>query len=274
MKVKQIPLLDADDIEVRIQQACKGNKALALLYKTSRTDMRILDDVFGIDGWKDDYKEIRGNLYCGISIYDEDKHEWITKWDCGIESQQEDGNEKKAEASDAFKRAGTKIGIGRELYTSPQIFLNAETKENTNGRAKYALVHPYEKYCVSEIAYDEKKREIVKLVIIDSKNNVVYSFGTNVKPSAEKTKPQSDSSERSQNASNAPQSTKGMTLEQALNFSLKSGKHANQAFKDVPSGYLQWLVDKGSGVAREAAQTVLEQRDLESAKKYDDDLPF
>ena len=177
MKDIQIPLLEADDIEVRIQQACKGNKALALLYKTARTDMRILDSIFGIYGWKDEYRDIKGNLYCGISIYDDDKKEWITKWDCGIESQQGDGNERKAEASDALKRCAVKIGIGRELYTSPQIFINAETKENTNGgKAKYALVNPYEKYSVSKIDYNDK-REICKLEIVDSKRNVVYSFG-------------------------------------------------------------------------------------------------
>lgn len=185
--LKEIPLLAKDDIEVRIQQACKGNKALALLYKTSRTDMRILDEVFGVDGWKDDYKEIKGNLYCGISIWDDVKKEWITKWDCGIESQQGDGNERKAEASDAFKRAGTKIGIGRELYTSPQIFLAAETEEAQGGKAKYRLKNPYEKYSVSKIEYNEKKREITVLEIIDSKGNIVFS--TVKKPKVPKPQP-------------------------------------------------------------------------------------
>ena len=182
---KQIPLLEKDDIEVRIQQACKGNKALALLYKTSRTDMRILDEVFGIYGWKDEYKEIKGNLYCGISIYDNEKKEWITKWDCGIESQQEDDNSKKAEASDAFKRAGTKVGIGRELYTSPLIFLNVETKDSgrksKSGKSIYELVNPFDKFNVSYITYNDK-REISSLEIVDSKGNVVYQFNCSKKP--------------------------------------------------------------------------------------------
>lgn len=183
-----IPLLEADDIEVRIQQACKGNKALALLYKTSRTDMRILDKVFGVYGWKDEYKEIKGNLYCGISIYDKEKKEWITKWDCGIESQQDDDNAKKAEASDATKRCAVKIGIGRELYTAPMIFLNAQTKEisNNGNKAKYALVNPYEKYSVSYIAYNDR-REISSLEIVDSKDNVVYSFNCGRKPKSSPT---------------------------------------------------------------------------------------
>lgn len=175
---KEIPLLGKDDIEVRIQQACKGNKALALLYKTSRTDMRILDDVFGVYGWKCDYKEIKGNLYCGVSIWDDGKKEWITKWDCGIESQQGDGNERKAEASDAFKRAGTKVGIGRELYTSPIIFVKAETEEagEVKGKTKYKLKYPFESYSVSFLAYNDK-REITSLKIVDSKGEEVYTHG-------------------------------------------------------------------------------------------------
>ena len=175
---KEIPLLGKDDIDVRIQQACKGDKALALLYKTSRTDMRILDEVFGVYGWKCDYKEIKGNLYCGISVWDEAKKEWITKWDCGIESQQGDGNERKAEASDAFKRAGTKIGIGRELYTSPLIFVEAETEEagQVNGKKKLKLKNHFETYSVSFIKHNEK-REIASLKIINSKGLEVFSFG-------------------------------------------------------------------------------------------------
>lgn len=197
-----IPLLEADDIEVRIQQACKDNKALALLYKTSRTDMRILDKVFGVYGWKDEYKEIKGNLYCGISIYDKEKQEWITKWDCGIESQQEDGNERKAEASDATKRAGFKLGIGRELYSAPLIFINAETKAvSSNGnKTKYALVNPYERYKVACVAYNEK-REISKLEIVDSKGNTVYSFNCGKKP---KISPVSETAQTASKNTTAP----------------------------------------------------------------------
>ena len=103
-----------EEYECRVN-TIKANGLSLLLYKNARTDMNILDEVFGQDNWCDDYKEVKGNLYCGISVKTKDG--WITKWDCGIESRGNDGNEKKGEASDAFKRAGTKWGIGRELYT-------------------------------------------------------------------------------------------------------------------------------------------------------------
>ena len=120
------PLLNADQIEVKVKQVtAKG--AILLLYKTARTDMELLDAVVGPMNWAVDYREIKGNLYCGIGIT-EDGDRWVWKWDCGIESRADgDGNEKKGEASDAFKRAGFKWGVGRELYTSPFTFAKVET---------------------------------------------------------------------------------------------------------------------------------------------------
>ena len=114
-------LLKADEIEVKIKQV-KETGLVALLYKTARTDMDILDDTYGAENWQCEYEEIKGNMYCKIGIWSEKRNQWIWKQDCGIESREDgEGNEKKGEASDAFKRAGFKWGIGRELYTSPFI---------------------------------------------------------------------------------------------------------------------------------------------------------
>lgn len=97
-----IPTLQPEDIEVKVKQiTAKG--ALGLLYKTARTDMEYLDKVFGIGNWQCDYREIKGNLYCTIDIWDDDKKTWVHKVDCGIESREDgEGNEKKGEASDAL----------------------------------------------------------------------------------------------------------------------------------------------------------------------------
>ena len=48
---------------------------------------------------------------------------WVFKSDCGVESNSEP---QKGEASDSFKRACTNWGIGRELYTSPFIWIPAD----------------------------------------------------------------------------------------------------------------------------------------------------
>lgn len=153
--------LKADEIEVKVKQV-KENGLVALLYKTARTDMDILDETVGAENWDCDYKEIKGNLYCGISVKTDGG--WVTKWDCGIESREDgEGNEKKGEASDAFKRAGFKWGIGRELYTSPFIWISPEKaniKKQDNGTYKC-----YDKFVVRKIEYDDTGKYITTLCI-------------------------------------------------------------------------------------------------------------
>lgn len=148
--------LRVDEIEVRIGQVYEKGVSM-LLYKTARTDMAILDEVYGASNWQKDYKEVKGNLYCGIGIWDADKAQWVWKWDCGTESNTE---KEKGEASDAFKRAGFNVGggIGRELYTAPFIWLPVATVPipNTNP-TRYRLHNPKELngIFVSHIATEE-----------------------------------------------------------------------------------------------------------------------
>ena len=166
-------LLNADEIEVKVKQVTEKG-AVALLYKTARIDMDLLDELFGAGVWECDYKEIKGNLYCGIGVKQADGTT-IWKWDCGIESREDgEGNEKKGEASDAFKRAGTKWGVGRELYTAPFIFLKVETE--SNGGKTYKLKDKYQSFDVTEIGYDENRR-INRLVIKDNKGKTVFTYG-------------------------------------------------------------------------------------------------
>lgn len=163
--MERFKLLEADDIEVKVKQV-KSNGAALLLYKTSRTDMDKLDEALGPENWSCDYKEIKGNLYCGISIYVDGR--WITKWDCGIESRSDgEGNEKKGEASDAFKRAGFKVGIGRELYTGPFIWVPASKVDITSagGRSR-----TFDHFSVEKIRYDEDRRIDALSIWNDTKN--------------------------------------------------------------------------------------------------------
>lgn len=172
----EIRKLKANEIEVKVKQVNK-NGCLLLLYKTARTDMQILDETFGPQSWQCDYKTINGVLYCGIGVaYNNSGHiDWVWKWDCGIESRSdEDGNEKKGEASDAFKRAGFKWGIGRELYTTPFIWAKVPTKNIGKEKEKWVLVNPYTKFYVDTIDYNDNG-EIKTLVIKDEKENVIYN---------------------------------------------------------------------------------------------------
>jgi len=129
--------LRSDEIEIRIGTV--GEKGVTLLlYKNARVDRQILDETFGQFGWECDYKELKGNMYCGIGVYDENTGRTVWKWDCGTESNTE---KEKGEASDAFKRAGFRWGIGIELYASPFIFLPVATNKVGTG---YKMNDPYE----------------------------------------------------------------------------------------------------------------------------------
>lgn len=166
--------LRPDEIEVKIK-AVGENYVQVLLYKTARVDMDILDEVFGIGGWQSDYKEIKGNLYAGIGVRGKDST-WVWKWDCGVESRADgEGNEKKGEASDAFKRAGFKWGIGRALYTCPPIFIAPDALGGVWKTEKGIWkLKKNVRLSVKSISY-KPDGDIWKLALIDSKNSVVWS---------------------------------------------------------------------------------------------------
>lgn len=132
--------LKPDEIEVRVGTV--GAKGVTmLLYKNARVDRQILDETFGQMNWQDRYSEHKGNLFCSIGVYDADKKEWVWKEDCGTESMTE---KEKGEASDAFKRAGFRWGIGIELYSSPFIFMQVATVQDQYNKGKYKLNNPAE----------------------------------------------------------------------------------------------------------------------------------
>lgn len=176
-------LLKANEIEVKVKQV-KENGCVALLYKTARVDMDLLDEEFGAENWQCSYEEIKGNLYCKIGVWNEKLSQWVWKQDCGIESREDgEGNEKKGEASDAFKRAGFKWGIGRELYTAPFIWISSDFIQIKTYNGKSTT---NEKFSVKRIEYNDN-REIIALEIVNSKNKVVYTFGSKTPLVMEKT---------------------------------------------------------------------------------------
>lgn len=164
--------LKSDEIECKVSTINEKGLSL-LLYKTARTDMQLLDETVGAYQWKCDYKEVKGNMYCSISILHPTTKEWITKWDCGVESAF--GDKEKGEASDAFKRAGFKWGIGVELYTSPFIWVVADKvnilTQIINGKQKYITT---DKFYVEAIEITNK--EITGLAIKNQKGVRVFSW--------------------------------------------------------------------------------------------------
>lgn len=136
--------LRADEIECRIQQV-KENGLVLLLYKDARCDMNILDETVGAMNWQRGH--CRDNANCIVSIYDDEKKQWVSKEDTGTESNTE---AQKGLASDSFKRACFNWGIGRELYTAPFTWIPAD-KCNINNKKCY------DKFSVEKIIIENKK---------------------------------------------------------------------------------------------------------------------
>ena len=159
--------LTANDVELRVGKITdKG--ASYLLYKNARVDMSILDEVCGTFGWQREHKEMKGVMYCGVSIKSPDG-EWITKWDAGAESYTE---KEKGEASDSFKRACFNWGIGRELYTAPFIWITLTDEEKAKKGSGC--------FSVSNLQVVDGK--ITALEVVDKKGNVRFTMGKQVLP--------------------------------------------------------------------------------------------
>ena len=186
VKKLEFRTLKADEIDCRVGNVTDKGVSL-LLYKDARVDMRLLDEVVGTMNWKREHEIINGNLYCTVSIYNEATQQWVSKQDVGVESNTE---KEKGQASDAFKRACFNWGIGRELYTSPFVWINLGQNEWRFGVG--GNKQPAVKFSVKEIAYKDGK--VSKLVIVDDKGVERYTYGVGRKaqqpaqPAQEQTK--------------------------------------------------------------------------------------
>lgn len=159
-------LLNANEIEARVATVSEKGCTL-LLYKDARCDMNILDETVGAMNWTRSHT--RDNANCIVSIWDENKKQWISKEDTGTESFTE---KEKGLASDSFKRACFNWGIGRELYTAPFIWISADKVNLSQKNGKYTT---YDKFVVEAIRYDEK-RQISALSIKNQLGKRVYIY--------------------------------------------------------------------------------------------------
>lgn len=181
--------LNAQEVECRVSTVSVKGCSL-LLFKDARVDQNLLDETFGIFGWQRKHEMIDGQLFCTVSVKNPDTGEWVSKQDVGTESYTE---KEKGRASDSFKRACFNLGIGRELYTAPFIWVSDCEIENKNG--KYTT---YDKFNVVQIGYDSSGN-INHLVIENSKTGkTVYTFGGKGKKKTEtKSEPKDEPKEES-----------------------------------------------------------------------------
>ena len=176
-ELSKMGFLTADDIDARIGgKNAKKDKVSLLFYKDARVDMRYLDELYGPGNWQTDYKDIKGVMYCGIGVRASviDKNlpatEWVWKWNAGVESKgtgDDDPNNQKGEASDAFKRAGFLWGIGRELYNCKGVWVDL-TEDEIKGS--------FVAFAVKEISFDEKGMP-TRILVVDHRGNTRYELG-------------------------------------------------------------------------------------------------
>lgn len=162
--------LDASEIDARVATVTEKGCSI-LLYKDARVDMNILDETVGVTNWKRSHQLIGDRLYCTVEIWDGEKQEWIAKQDVGTESYTE---KEKGQASDSFKRACFNLGIGRELYTAPFIWIPSTLCSVVARGDKFTT---YDRFKVTAIGYD-KNGSINKITIVNDKTGaVVYTYG-------------------------------------------------------------------------------------------------
>ena len=182
--MKTFRKLRADEIEVRVNEI-NDKRLTLLLYKDARCDMRLLDEVIGAENWQCRYEEHKGTLFCYVGIH-LDSGEWIWKSDAGAPSNMES---QKGEASDAFKRACVRWGIGRELYTSPDIVVyagnyTAKEYKDKNGQTKWRT---FDRFRVDTIEYDADGK-ITAFAIVNAKTKKkIFEYGRSVARSATET---------------------------------------------------------------------------------------
>lgn len=172
MTYKEIPLLTARDVELRVAQQFSDSVAL-LVYKDARVDMRILNECFGPMNWQRKHDVVNGNNYCTISIKNPETGEWVGKQDVGTPSKTE---AEKGEASDSFKRAGFNWGIGVELYDAPDIKIKLDEKEFlVKNDGKKVLTT---KFKVSYMQYNKELHQFDEFVVVDNKGKTRFDLKT------------------------------------------------------------------------------------------------
>ena len=178
MKKLEFRLLTAEEIDCRISQ-CNSYGVGLLLYKDARCDQNILDETVGTMNWQRHH--VRENANFIVSIWDDEKKQWVEKEDTGTESFTE---AEKGLASDSFKRACFNWGIGRELYTAPSMFVfskDLKTLKEVNGRWTCK-----DSFRTAEIEYLDRK--IVYVKILNLKTNSYIEFGTPAKATQDQKK--------------------------------------------------------------------------------------
>ena len=156
--------ISKEDIEVRPTDTKHRGSATLLLYMDSRAAVRILNDTVGAMNWQVEYHgECSDRIFCRLSIWDEEKSQWIVREDVGSPSNIEAS---KGEASDSLKRCLARFGCDY-LYTAPRIIIQCPDDYYKNDRLTMT-------FRVHSIDYEGNK--ISQLTIVDRIGRIVFDW--------------------------------------------------------------------------------------------------
>ena len=103
-----------DEVKWRQARYDKPNGYVKMLaYVDARYVMDVLDNVVGSENWQNEYMEIKGRIFCKLTIQ-LPSGKTVSKMDCGAET---DIEAEKGAVSDALKRVAVLFGVGRDLYS-------------------------------------------------------------------------------------------------------------------------------------------------------------
>lgn len=225
------------------------DKGLAIPFITNRAVQERLDDVCGVDGWKNEYKTLgereiydynnqltgkKTSQLCGISIWSEIRQEWITKWDGAEES---DIEAIKGSLSSAMKRAAVQFGIGRYLYYLDSPWVEIEQ------RGRSYVIKANQKIVLPGWALPGGTG---KPGANDPKRPTVEVFGYNApqRPQEPQQRPQTQPTGENTQQGAGPAQTgnrqAGKLTQKQVNRALAKAQAANQTYDDV----LLWIEKK------------------------------
>lgn len=163
MKELNFKPLTAEQIEVRPTDTKTQGKCTLLLYIDSRCAAQIMNDTVGVMNWQMEYKDVAGQIYGRLSIYDDEKNIWVSKEDTGSEGNIE---AEKSRSSDILKRCLARWGCDY-LYRTPKIRINCSDKYYFNGKMCMT-------FNVADIQWSGKT--CTRLVIEDRFGDVVFDY--------------------------------------------------------------------------------------------------
>lgn len=175
--MKEFRKLRANEIDCKTAKVNKGG-VQCLLWKNKFATTDILDEACGKMNWDMSFANAEAKLVCSIRVYDEQKGQWVSRVGIG-----EPSNYVKCEWNDAISAAGTSWGIGRELYSAPEIFFPRSELKNYSYDENERRGDFYDLFKVESVSYQGDVISDITISVINCKDHKIYLTKTFVNES-------------------------------------------------------------------------------------------